>query len=114
MNSGDLPHLRERRSNRRRMHMMTTTSRFDAAEYLTDPTDQDDLLADASASGDPAYLAHALGVVARARGMPNLERSTGMKRQALYRALSRDGNPRLDTLMKVAGALGFKVRLERA
>ena len=94
--------------------MTTDTTPFDAAEYLADADDQDALLAEASASGDPAYLAHALGVVARARGMTDLERETGMKRQALYRSLSRNGNPRLDTLFKVAGALGLKVRIGRA
>ncbi|PTD19882.1 addiction module antidote protein [Sphingomonas fennica] len=83
-----------------------------AAEHLTDPEDQAELLADAFATGDPRYVAHALGIVARAHGMTKLEQATGMKRQALYRALSMDGNPKLDTLMKVMKALHLSLRAE--
>ena len=62
---------------------------FDAAEYITEPEDQAELLADALASGDRAYIAHALGIVARARGgIGKLAEETGLQRQALYRALS--------------------------
>ncbi|MBD3762483.1 addiction module antidote protein [Rhizorhabdus sp.] len=85
---------------------------YDSADYFKEPEDQADLIHDAIESGDAGYLAHALGVVARARGMTQLERDTGMKRQALYRALSKEGNPTLDTVMKVTKALGLRLAID--
>ena len=58
---------------------------------------------------DPKYFAKALGNVARAKGMSSISDATGLGRQALYRALSSNGNPRIDTLFKVLDTL--KVRL---
>lgn len=88
---------------------------FDAAAYITDTETQVELLTDALASGDRAYIAHALGTVARARGgIAKLAAETGLQRQALHRALSKEGNPRLDTLLKVLKALGLQLRLEVA
>lgn len=75
---------------------------------------QAELLNDALASGHAGYIANALGIIARARGMSGLAAETGVKRQQLYRALSEDGNPTLETLTKVIGALGFKLTAERA
>lgn len=92
--------------------MTIELNRFDAAEHLGDPEDQAELLADAFASGDTGYISHALGTVARARGMSQVERDTGMNRQALYRALSKSGNPTLGTLLKVTKALGLRLRIE--
>jgi len=87
---------------------------FDAAEYITEPEDQAELLAEALASGDRAYIAHALGIVARARGgIGKLAEETGLQRQALYRALSADGNPRLDTFLRVLAALGVTLKAEQ-
>ena len=94
--------------------MTIKLTRFDPATYLTHAEDQADLIADAVASGDTGYISHALGVIARARGMTQVERDTGMKRQALYRALSKEGNPTLDTLLKVTKALGLKFTIETA
>lgn len=86
---------------------------FDAAKYITEPDDQIELLADALASGDGAYVAHALGVIARARGgVGKLAVETGLNRQALHKALDKAGNPRLDTLLKVIAALGITLRPE--
>lgn len=87
---------------------------FDAAEYLAGDTEtQLEMLTDALASGDRAYVAHALGTVARARGgIAKLAAETGLQRQALHKALGKDGNPRLDTLLKVIGALGLTMRVE--
>jgi probable addiction module antidote protein len=51
----------------------------------------------------------ALGAVARAKGMTELARQAGMSRESLYRALSKDGNPQLSTIMKVLDALGYKL-----
>jgi probable addiction module antidote protein len=85
---------------------------YDSAAGFTDPAAQAELLADAIAEGDAAYLAHALGIIARARGMVEVQRATGLNRQALYRGLSADGNPTLDTVLKVVKALGLKLTIE--
>ena len=73
---------------------------------------QAELLRTAIACGEPGSLAHAIGVIARARGMSNLERQTGVNRQALYRALDTNGNPTLKTVMKVLDALELQIRIE--
>jgi probable addiction module antidote protein len=86
-------------------------SRYDAADYLK----SDDELAaylDAcmeEAGDDAAYIAAALGDVARARGMAQLAKETGISREGLYKALSGDGNPSLATVLKVVKALGLKL-----
>lgn len=64
------------------------------------------------AGDDPTYIAQAIGTVARARGMTELARETGLAREALYRSFSPNGNPSLATLMKVANALGFQLTLQ--
>jgi probable addiction module antidote protein len=66
---------------------------FDATKYFTDAEGQAELLADASESGDARYIKHALDTVARALGMTSVEAETGMKRQAIYRALGENGKP---------------------
>ena len=63
-------------------------------------------LADALETGDSAYVAKALGVVARAKGMAELARETGLSREQLYRSFSERGNPTLKTLLAVTRALG--------
>ena len=83
------------------------TTKFDPAEYLTSPEVQAELVAEAFESGDPKFIAHALGTIARARGMTKVSRESGVSREALYRALSEDGDPRLSTLTSVLSALGF-------
>ena len=85
---------------------MAKTEPFDAARYLTSPESQAELLNDALASGDAGYVANALGVLARARGMSEVAREAGVTREALYKALSENGDPRLTTLLGVARALG--------
>jgi probable addiction module antidote protein len=85
---------------------MTKTEPFDAARYLTTAESQQELLNDALASGDARYVSHALGVIARARGMTAVAREAGVTREALYKALSENGDPRLTTLLGVARALG--------
>lgn len=89
--------------------MVLKTTQFDAAEYLTDADSQAELLSDAFESGDTTYIAHALGVVARARGMTKVAREAGVTREALYKALSADGDPRLSTLVGVTRALGIRL-----
>ena len=89
--------------------MAIETVSFDAAEFLDDETSQAELLADAFESGNAAYIANALGVVARARGMSSIARDAGVTREALYKALSETGDPKLSTLLGVLKALGVKL-----
>ncbi len=90
--------------------MALKTKPFDAAEYLDDAESQAELLSDAFDSGDAGYIAHALGVIARARGMTEVARAAGVTREALYKALSNDGDPKLSTLLGVTKALGVKLQ----
>lgn len=66
------------------------------------------------AGDDPKFITHALGVIARARGMSQLARDTGVKRESLYRALSAEGNPEFATIWKVVRALGIRLHAETA
>jgi probable addiction module antidote protein len=84
---------------------MVNLTPFDAADYLTDAVSQTELLNDALATGNAAYIAGALGVIARARGMSEVAKKAGVTREALYKSLSDEGDPRLTTLMGVANAL---------
>jgi probable addiction module antidote protein len=88
---------------------MIRTEPFDAARYLTSPEAHAELLNDALASGNASYVAHALGVIAHARGMTDVARGAGVTREALYKALSEEGDPRLTTLLGVVRALGVKL-----
>lgn len=83
--------------------MVTTTKSpaFDPAEHLADPTDQVELLSDALATGNAAYIANALGTIARARGMSDVARGAGVTREALYKSLTEKGDPKLTTFMSV-------------
>jgi probable addiction module antidote protein len=90
--------------------MSIETVPWDAADYLTDDETISAYLTEALESNEPRYIAKALGAIARARGgMTELARSTGISREALYRALSEDGNPELGTALKVMHALGVKL-----
>jgi probable addiction module antidote protein len=80
---------------------------FDPAEYIKTEDDAAFFLSEAFATGDPAFIADALGVLAKLKGMTALARETGLSRESLYRSLSRTGNPELATLIKVASALGL-------
>jgi probable addiction module antidote protein len=82
---------------------------FDAADFLDDAQSQADLLADAFETGNATYIANALGVVARARGMTAVASEAGVTREALYKALSETGDPRLSTLLGVVKALGLQL-----
>lgn len=93
------------------MSMLVTTP-FDGAKYIRTPEDVIDTLNDALESGESGYVAVALGVVARSEGMTKIAEKTGVNRQALYIALSENGNPTLETLLKVMSALGIKLKCE--
>ena len=94
--------------------MALETLPVDLAPFYASEVTQAELLNDALATGHAGYIASALGVIARARGMANLAADIGVKRQQLYRALSEDGNPTLETLTKVVTALGFQLTAPRA
>ena len=78
---------------------------WDAAEYLDSPEAISMFMADAMETGDAAYIAKALGVVARAHGMTQIARKTGLSREQLYRSFSDKGNPTLKTTLAVMRAL---------
>ena len=82
---------------------------FDMAEYLPDEQAIAEYLTIVLEEGDPAELMHALGTVARARGMTEIAKSSGLTREALYRALRADAQPRFDTIVRVCKALGVKL-----
>jgi probable addiction module antidote protein len=93
--------------------MALETCPVELAPFYESDEAQEELLNDALASGHAGYIANALGIIARARGMSGLAAETGVKRQQLYRALSEDGNPTLETLTKVVKALGFRLAAQR-
>ena len=86
-----------------------TTRRWDAAEQLKSEADMAAYLEAALEDGDPALVAAALGDIARAKGMSEIARQTGLGRESLYRALSPDGNPEFSTVLKVVRALGIRL-----
>jgi probable addiction module antidote protein len=96
--------------------MVAKTKRWDSAHYLeTDEDVQSYLDAVLEEGGDdPAYIVHALGVIARAKNMSQLARDTGLSREGLYKALSEEGNPTFATVTKIAKALGLQMRIESA
>ena len=94
--------------------MAIKTPPYDPARHLTSPEAQAELLSDAMQTGDAGYIANALGVIARARGMTEVARGAGITREALYRALSEDGDPRLTTLLGVMRSLGLRLSVQAA
>jgi len=95
--------------SRKTQDMETKIRRVDTATLFQTDEDQVHLIRDALASGDAHYIAHAIGVVARARGLSDLERETGIKRQTLHKALSKKGNPTLETLLPILKALNLQL-----
>ena len=91
-------------------------SKWDSAEYLK--TDEDMVLyleaCLEEAGDDAAFIAKALGTIARAKGMTQLANETGLGRESLYKALSGEGNPSFATILKVVTALGIKLHAEKA
>jgi probable addiction module antidote protein len=85
---------------------------YDAAEYLETEDDMAAYLQAALEDGDPALVIHALGNIARARGMTQIARDTGLRRESLYKALSPHGNPEFATILKVVQALGIELHAE--
>jgi len=94
--------------------MSIKTTRYDAAKYIETTQDQVELLDDAFASGDPRVIVHAIGTVARARGMTELAQLSGIGRSSLYKAVADDANPTLETLLKVMDALKLQLGVSAA
>lgn len=89
----------------------TVTSRYDVAEHLRTPKEMAAYLEACieEANGDAAFIAKALGDIARAKGMTQVARDAGLSRESLYKALSGERSPGFDTIIKVIDALGLKL-----
>jgi probable addiction module antidote protein len=94
----------------------TKTSVFDVAEYLTTPKEMAAYLESCiqESNGDANFIAKALGNIARAKGMTQVSRDTGLSRESLYKALSGDRSPEFGTILKVISALGLTLHAEAA
>ena len=92
----------------------TITTRYDVAEHLRTAEDMAAYLEACleEANGDAAFIAKALGDIARAKGMSQVARDAGLSRESLYKALSGERTPGFDTILKVIQALGLKLRAE--
>jgi len=89
----------------------TKTIPWDSAEHLETAEDIAEYLEAVFEDGDPALVLHALGVIARAKGMTQIAQAAGLGRESLYKALSPDGNPEFATVLKVVHALGLKLKV---
>ena len=89
----------------------TITTRFDVAEHLRTSADMAAYLEACleESNGDAAFVAKALGDIARAKGMTQVARDAGLSRESLYKALSGDRTPGFDTILKVVHALGIEL-----
>jgi len=94
--------------------MTLATKPFEPERYFTSPEAQQELLSDAFATGDAGYIADALGLVARANGMTSTAEATGVTRAALYKGLTKTGDPKLSTLLGVLKAAGFELTVKTA
>lgn len=91
-----------------------TISTYDVAEHLRTPAEMAAYLEACieEAKGDSAFIAKALGDIARAKGMTQVARDAGVSRESLYRALSGERSPSFDTILRVINALGITLRAE--
>jgi probable addiction module antidote protein len=91
--------------------METKTAPYDVAEFLETPEEMAAYLEACiqESDGDAAFIAKALGDIARAKGMTQVARESGLSRESLYKALSGDRSPGFDTILKVISALGLQL-----
>lgn len=87
---------------------------YDPAVSLTTPEAIEYFVNDALETDDATYIAHAIGIAARAKGMTKVAGETGLAREALYRSFSEEGNPSLKSAMAVLKSLGFGLTLRRS
>ena len=92
----------------------TKTTKYDVAEHLRTPKEMAAYFEACleEADGDAAFIAKALGDIARAKGMSQVAREAGVSRESLYKALSGDRVPSFDTILRVISALGLKLHAE--
>lgn len=92
----------------------TVTTKYDVSEHLRTPEEMAAYLEACieEANGDASFIAKALGDIAKAKGMSQVARETGLSRESLYKALSGERSPGFDTILKVMNALGLKLRAE--
>ena len=90
----------------------TKTTRYDVADHLRTPQEMAAYLEACleEAEGDAAFIAKALGDIARVKGMSQVARKAGLSRESLYKALSGERSPEFDTILKVIRALGLKLQ----
>jgi probable addiction module antidote protein len=81
---------------------------YDSAEYLDSTEAINAYMEEALETEDPAFIAKALGTIARARGMSQIAKKAGLSRESLYKALSTEGNPEFGTIIRVMHALGLR------
>ena len=92
----------------------TKTTRYDVAEHLRTPTEMAAYLESVldESNGDASMVAKAIGDIARAKGMSQVAKDSGLSRESLYKALSGERSPGIDTILKVIRALGIKLHAE--
>ncbi len=86
--------------------------KFDAANYLKSPRAMADFLSEALATDDPEFICDALDTIARAKGMTQVAKATGLSRESLYKSLSGTTKPEFDTVRKVIGSFGLRLVAE--
>ena len=96
----------------RKISTMNKLTDYDPASALVDNEEIAFFMADALETGDAAYIAKALGVVARAKGMSQVATETGLSREQLYRSFSAEGNPTLKSTLAVMKALGITLTVK--
>jgi probable addiction module antidote protein len=89
--------------------MTDKLSTYDPAAALVTDEEAAFFMADALETGDAGYIANALGIIARAKGMSQIAAQTGLSREQLYRSFSENGNPTLKTTLVVMKALGLEL-----
>ncbi len=96
--------------------MPAKLSDYDVADHLRTPEEMAAYLEAciAESEGDASFVVKALGDIARAKGMTQIARATGLGRESLYKALSAEGNPQFDTIYRVAKALGLEISVRPA
>jgi probable addiction module antidote protein len=92
----------------------TKTKLWDPSEHLASEEDMAAYLEAALQEGDAALIAAALGDIAKAKGMSQIARETGLGRESLYKSLSAEGNPEFDTIMKVINSLGLQLHASQS
>jgi probable addiction module antidote protein len=93
------------------MNMTVETKKWDITEHLDSDERVALFLEAVFEDGDPATISAAIGDVARARGMSQVAKDSGLSRENLYRALSEDGNPEFATILKVIRAIGYDLTI---